>query len=177
MSAEHERLLDPSHLQGIEKRPIEQIRALRRACVEYETGLSYLRRLVQGSIDILEGELERRGGGEPHDPGELVEALPGLLGDVGRPSAHGGRLTASVDPVELDDELAHRYELVRGGELARTAELDVTGLHRLLGDLHDIERLVSARRHGFHDRIDALQAELTRRYRTGEASVDSLLDA
>ena len=34
---------------------------------------------------------------------------------------------------------------------------------------------MSRRRRSLHERIDALQAEITRRYRTGEASVESLL--
>jgi hypothetical protein len=34
---------------------------------------------------------------------------------------------------------------------------------------------VSSHRHDLFTRIDALQAEITRRYKTGEASVDSLL--
>jgi hypothetical protein len=34
---------------------------------------------------------------------------------------------------------------------------------------------VSDLRRNLFDRIDAIEAELTRRYRTGEASVDSLL--
>jgi hypothetical protein len=174
MSADHDRLLDPAHLVGLEGRPIDEIRALRRACIDYETGLSYLRRLVQGSIDIIEGELSRRQGGQDTS-GELVEALPGLLGEARRPPGTG-RLTDTLEPPEVDDELAHRYDaLVEGGELAHAADLDVPGLHRLLHELHDIEQMVSAKRHAFHHRIDALQAELTRRYRTGEASVDSLL--
>ena len=39
----------------------------------------------------------------------------------------------------------------------------------------DLERQVSERRQALFTRIDALQAELTRRYKTGEASVESLL--
>jgi hypothetical protein len=175
MSADHDRLLDPAHLVDLEHRPIGEVRSLRRACVDYETGLSYLRRLVQGSIEILEGELQRRAGG-PHDrDGELVDALPGLLGEVARPPGLG-RLTSSLEPTDLDDELVLQYEaLVKGGELAHAREVDGAGLHRLLGDLHDVERRVSEKRHAFHHRIDALQAELARRYKTGEASVDSLL--
>jgi hypothetical protein len=174
MSADHDRLLDPAHLVGLEARPIDEIRVLRRACIDYETGLSYLRRLVQGSIDIIEGELPRRQGGS-ESTGELVDALPNLLGEAPRPPGLG-RLTASLEPPEVDDELVERYEaLVEGGELAHIAGADGAELRRLLGELHDIERLVSAKRHAFHHRIDALQAELTRRYKTGEASVDSLL--
>jgi hypothetical protein len=41
--------------------------------------------------------------------------------------------------------------------------------------LSDLEHAVSARRRSLHERIDALQSELTRRYKTGEATVDSLL--
>jgi hypothetical protein len=175
MSADHDRLLDPAHLVAIEQCPIDRIRALRRSCIDYETGLSYLRRLVQGSIDIIEGELHRRTGGADDTAGELVEALPGLLGEAARPPGLG-RLTASLEPTELDDELVQQYEaLVARGELAHAADGDGGELHRLLGELHEIERRVSQKRHAFHDRIDALQAELTRRYKTGEASVDTLL--
>ena len=39
----------------------------------------------------------------------------------------------------------------------------------------DLERHVSGQRRALHERIDALQEELVRRYKTGEASVDSLL--
>ena len=38
---------------------------------------------------------------------------------------------------------------------------------------HEAE--LSARRRTLHERIDVLQAEITRRYKTGEASVESLL--
>jgi hypothetical protein len=34
---------------------------------------------------------------------------------------------------------------------------------------------VSEQRQALFERIDALQAEITRRYKTGEASIDSLL--
>ena len=37
------------------------------------------------------------------------------------------------------------------------------------------EQRVSGHRRDLFERIDALQAEITRRYKTGEASVDSLL--
>ena len=38
-----------------------------------------------------------------------------------------------------------------------------------------LEVKVSGYRHDLFERIDALQAEITRRYKTGEATVDSLL--
>jgi hypothetical protein len=41
--------------------------------------------------------------------------------------------------------------------------------------MRDFENDLSALRRRLHERIDALQAEIGRRYRDGEASVDSLL--
>jgi phosphoenolpyruvate carboxylase len=69
------------------------------------------------------------------------------------------------------------YERLAGdGRLAQAADLDSDALSALLGDLRDLEQRVSTKRKAYHDRIDALQAELTRRYQTGEASVDTLLE-
>ena len=49
-------------------------------------------------------------------------------------------------------------------------------LDTLAEQLIDFERKVSDNRRDRYDRLDALSAELVRRYRDGEASVDGLLD-
>ena len=54
-------------------------------------------------------------------------------------------------------------------------QLDDDEAVALTDQLADLERQVSERRQALFTRIDALQAELTRRYKTGEASVESLL--
>ena len=175
MSSEHDALLDPEGLTDLEERPIEEIRARRAACIEVETGLSYLRRLIQGSLDIIERELVRRaGGGDPQSVGDLVGQLPDILGEIPRPPGVG-RLTQILEPTEFDDELIRAYEDVVGdGRLARAADLEGVELVALMDQLRAVEVKVSARRHAFHGCIDVLQAEMTRRYRTGEANVDSL---
>jgi len=177
MSSEHDALLDPEGWTDLEGRPIEEIRARRGACIDVETGLSYLRRLIQGSLDIIERELVRRaGGGDPQSVGDLVDQLPDILGEIPRPPGVG-RLTQTLEPTEFDDELIRAYEeLVGDGRLARAADLSGVELVALMDQLREIEVKVSARRHAFHGCIDALQAEMTRRYRTGEATVDSLLE-
>ena len=48
-------------------------------------------------------------------------------------------------------------------------------LRSLADRLGTFERQVSGHRQSLFDRIDALQAEITRRYKTGEASIDTLL--
>ena len=82
----------------------------------------------------------------------------------------------SLEPPRCDAELGAEYEqLVGDGRVARATDLDDAELAQLLEQLRELERRVSSQRHEYHARIDALQAELTRRYRTGEASVDTLL--
>lgn len=176
MGWDHDHLLDPADLADLEKRPIADVRAQRAACVEVETGLSYLRRLIQGSLDIVGQAIEQRSdGGAAIDVAELVRQLPSILGDALRP-ASPGRLVESLEPTRFDAELGAEYEqLVGDGRVARAADLEDDELAQLVAQLRELERRVSSLRHDYHTRIDALQGELTRRYRTGEASVDTLL--
>jgi hypothetical protein len=82
----------------------------------------------------------------------------------------------TLEPTRFDPELGAAYEeLIGDGRVARAADLGDDELAQLLEQLRGLERRVSSQRHDYHERIDALQAELTRRYRTGEATVDALL--
>src|SRR5688572_15402173 len=76
------RILDAAYMDDLEARPIEEIRAMRAECQEIETGLSFLRRVVQGHLDIVAAEVaRRRDGGEPADVAALVDRLPEILAD------------------------------------------------------------------------------------------------
>jgi hypothetical protein len=176
MNGDAQRMLRADYLAHLEDRPIEEVRALRDECVAVETGLSYLRRMVQGPLDIVSRDLVRREvGGEP-DRAALIEELPGILADGPRPPGNG-RLSQTLEPVDIDPELAGELEvLVGGGAIADITSLSDRELIDLQDRLTDFEHRVSERRLAFFERIDALQAELTRRYKSGEASVDSLLD-
>jgi hypothetical protein len=169
-----DRLLDPALLAGIEHRPIEEIRALRAACQEVETGLSFLRRVVQGRLDIVAAELHRREqGGDPADVSRLIEQLPTILADHLR--APGlGRLPSGVGQGKVDADLEARIDR-EVAELDDLAAVTDDQLVAIQGRLGAVEQEISERRRALFDRIDTLQAELTRRYRAGEASVESLL--
>ena len=165
--------LDPEgDLTGL---PIEEIRALRAEGQELEVDQSYLRRLVQGRLDIVAAELRHRvEGGERADLAQLVSELPEILGDhVHAPGL--GRLPTFMAPSDPSALVAEVDEVVDVDRLCALPELSDDELRQLIDDLTELERAVSARRRALHERIDALQAELTRRYRTGEASVESLL--
>jgi hypothetical protein len=176
MNAHLERILSADYLGDIQGRPLEEIRAMRAECREVETGMSYLRRMVQGRLDIVRSALERgEGGGDAGDLSDLIERLPSILSDRSRPPGVG-RLPQLLAPGEVDEELtAELDEIITAGRLAQVPDLGTDELAEVAEQLEALERRVSDRRHQLFERIDALQAEITRRYRTGEASVESLL--
>jgi hypothetical protein len=176
MSAADDRLLSANYLIQLESRPIDEVRSMREECSEVETGLSYLRRMGQGPLDIVNRELVRREVGGHADRSTLIEELPGILADGPRPPGVG-RLSRRLEPTNVDPQLSAELDEILGrGVVGDVTLLTDQDLLEVRDHLEAFERRVSERRQAYFDRIDALQAELTRRYRTGEASVDSLLD-
>src|SRR5450756_452533 len=57
-----DRVLAADYLAGLERRPLGDVRSLRREAEQEETDLSYTRRLIHGRIDILRAEQRRRTG-------------------------------------------------------------------------------------------------------------------
>jgi hypothetical protein len=175
---ELDRLLDDAYLGDLPSCSIEEIRGKRAECQVVETGLSYVRRLVQGRLDIVAADTRRRReGGEATDLHSLVEHLPEILGEhVHAPGV--GRLPTLMAPGDdaVTRQLTSRLDgIVDANTLGALAELDDSEVQALTSRLAEFEFEVSAHRQALFTRIDALQAELTRRYKTGEASVESLL--
>ncbi len=169
-------LLDPGYLGDLPARPMDDVRSMRAECQEVETGLSLLRRLVQGRLDIVGLELTRRAeGGDPTDLADLIARLPAVLSD--RTHAPGvGRLPQMMAPGEMPPALEAELDAIVGpGHLADLPTVDDDHLRAMTDQLEAFEQKVSGHRRDLFERIDALQAEITRRYKTGEASVDSLL--
>jgi hypothetical protein len=172
----YERIARDDYLDDLAARPLDEVRAMRAECQAVEADLSYLRRLVQGRLDIAVAEVRRRESGDPApDPDALVASLAHTLAEhapgTGR-KAHAG----AMGPATPDDSLtAELDDLCDGRRLAELPEMGPVRLLALVDDLTALERDVSTRRGATFQRLDALSAEITRRYRTGEASVDSLL--
>ena len=184
-SADLQRVLDPSFLDGLENRSMEDLRSLRGELQHAEDTVSYVRRMVQGRLDIVGAERERRSGaagagsgeqGEEH--GSIVEDLPGILADPahsGRTSGPG-RLPMHIAPgAEADALVAEVDRRVHPTKLMELDGLSDAELAELTDLLASIERQFSDQRRALHQRLDSLQAEMVRRYRSGEASVDNLL--
>ncbi|MFE9565827.1 AmfC protein [Streptomyces sp. NPDC006487] len=149
---------------------LPELRGLRRDAQRDEADLSYVRRLLQGRIDILRAELARRT--DPEAP--VVDRLSEILADA--PSSR----SASARHVTLGTPHGEEYRLL-AAEMLSDVELSDLGartdaeLHEGMGRLVRYEQQVSRRRQQLQRTADDCSAEITRRYREGEAQVDDLL--
>ena len=171
-------ILEPAYLGGLRDRPIEDVRAMRDLCQQVEGGLSYVRRLAHGRLDIVGGELSRRrDGGDPADLAALVAQLPELLADG---PGGGNRMPRSPRRVEVGEPPAEwQTELdgiVGADDLTNISGLSDADLQGVADGLVTFERTVSERRRRVHERIDTLQAEIARRYRDGETDIEAMLE-
>ncbi len=166
-------ILRDDYLGDVTALSLDDLRSRRGACQGVETQLSYLRRLVQGYHDIADAELQRRrDGGDPADVGALVERLPEILSD--RIHAPGtGHLPQLMHPGDVTGRLADELDALLGeADLDQPDQLSDQQLQDVGTRLAGLEQEVSGLRRNLFDRIDALQQELARRYRTGEAALD-----
>lgn len=176
MDHDLERILADDYLVDLAGRSVPELRALRADCRSVETRLSFLRRLVQGHHDIVTGEIDRRRSGGPRDDvGDLVDHLPEILADRIR-GPGSGRLPSSIESEEPSGRLVERLHAIEGTvPLEAVASVGDDELAAAVGDFAALEAEVSGLRRAMFDRIDVLEAELTRRYRDGEARVDDVL--
>ncbi|WP_328621087.1 RsiG family protein [Streptomyces sp. NBC_00354] len=155
---------------------LPELRTLRRDAQRDEADLSYVRRLLQGRIDILRAELARRSDPEapvtPEPP--VVDRLSEILADA--PSSR----SASARHVTLGTPHSEEFRLLAAEMLSdvELSDLDARTdgeLHDAMGRLVGYEQQVSRRRRQLQRTADNCSAEITRRYREGEAQVDDLL--
>jgi hypothetical protein len=153
---------------------MEELRAKRAECQEVEVALSYLRRLLQGRLDIVLADLQRRAGGGPGDLASLIEQLPEILGEHSRPPGLG-RLPSLLAPSDVDELTEEADALADPGRLSALPEMSDVDVRAIADSIGELEQRTSQQRKQLFDRIDQLQEEIVRRYKEGEASVDSLL--
>jgi hypothetical protein len=165
-------LLDPSFLEDATRRSMTEVRSLRRQAEQEEVNLSYTRRLLQGRLDIVRRELQRRA---EHDGRSLVELLPEILSEKGRGPAHGLGRHQTVQPANPDAYESWVNALTPGVDLSSITELTDAKLEQGARALAAAEVGLSERRRGVQQVMDALAGELGRRYRDGEADVAALL--
>ncbi len=165
-------LLDPAFLEGVPQQPMAEVRRLRRVAEQEEVNLSYTRRLLQGRLDIVRREMQRRA---ENDGRSLVDLLPEILSEKGRGPAHGLGRHQTVQPHDPEQYESWVNSLTPGADLSAVGDLPDARLEKAARSLADAEKGLSERRRGVQQVMDGLAAELGRRYREGEADVAALL--
>lgn len=168
-----DRVLGADYLAGIDALPLDDVRARRREAEQEETDLSYIRRLLQGRMDIVRAELRRRQGGS--EDGSLVDQLAAILADGPPGAPHGLGRHVTVEPSRVDEHRRAVEQLVADAGVSDVVHRSDAELADSLARLEDYERAVSRNRRRVQDVMDSCTAEIARRYQSGEASVDDLL--
>lgn len=161
---------EPADLSTVE---LVDLRVLRTQLDTVENGLSYARRIIQGRLDTLGVELDRRRSGDQAGDG-IVGRLSGALAEHTRGTGLP-RPPAELEPPEWAYQVIDEAdEYLTPGQFADLEQVDDVDLSQSIDRIAEMERTLSATRRDLHTRIDRVQAELVDRYRAG-ASVDDLL--
>lgn len=168
MSNEH----DPQSLS------LDELRAERNRLQLEDDAVSYVRRIAQARLDLVAAELNRSDAASQDDlSGELQRVLSQHLTAPTparrAPRVDDDRLASDTRAIQLDQLCAeHGFSRLSSGEVLTAAELA-----SLTEVLTNFEREISTDRRERFERIDALGAELVRRFRSGEVQVNQYLDA
>lgn len=173
------RVLDPAFVADLASLPMAELRSRRAEGDGLEAAVSMLRRLAQGRLDIVAAEQRRRreGGEHVRSGDDLVEDLSAILADKGgRATGPGsGRLPRVMAPAADELDTSGLDAIAPPSVMGGIGELAEPELAALVDRLSAYEAEVSARRQALFGVVDALQGEITRRYKTGEATVETLL--
>ena len=156
-----DRLIDPEYVGDLPDKETDELRAMKAECTEVETEVSYVRRLAQGRIDILEAERDRRASGGSLS--DLVAALPRILADESRPGPGSTRLLSIFAPDPSIDFRRGMEHLISDSTLAKLPDLSDDELGSSIEQLRELEHQASGMRHALHEVIDGIDAELRER--------------
>ncbi|GLZ31461.1 hypothetical protein Lesp02_36490 [Lentzea sp. NBRC 105346] len=168
-----DRVLAPDYTEGVEQRPLVEVRELRDEAAQEETDLSYLRRLLHARIDIVRAEVKRRSEGGS----AVVDQLATILSTNAVGPATGLGRYQTHEPSRADAHQRHVEALVSDVDLSDVSSLSDDKLAEALETFISEEASVSIRRREVQVVVDALNAEIASRYQRGSASVDELLAA
>jgi hypothetical protein len=157
-----DRIREPSYLDSIDVKPLDDVRALRDECMAEREYLSLLRRLVQGRAEILKAELASRG---TEDDRPLVDRLSEILASDEPTTSRGEAMHITLPEEEMLLARRRIERLVSDAGISDPTELDDTRLREAIELLGVEEHEVSEQRSDVLRVLDALQDELKRRYK------------
>lgn len=154
-----ERILAPDYLGDTATRSIEELREMAAQSQAVGDDISYLRRQVQGRLDIVRWELARRESGEGRSStDDLVKSLSSVLAPNVHAPGHQ-QMVDGVEPAHLDELTDELSALVP--PVWKLPDLDDTELQALADRLARHESEYSSLRREVFSRADALRGAIT----------------
>jgi len=155
-----DRVLADDFLADLDTANLETLRDLRGEAEQEEVDLSYVRRLIQGRIDITEAERHRRvtGGNAP----SIIDQLATILADENATTTGSGRYL-SAEPSRVDEHRRVVERVISDVRMSDVAELTDEQLAGALRVLRQHEQRVSDLRRSVQTVVDALSGEIGRR--------------
>jgi len=167
-----DRVLAPAFVADLGTLSLAELRERRADAEQEEIDLSYLRRLVHGRLDILRAERARRSGTAS---GNVIDDLSEILADDRGDGPRGLGRHSTLAPSRADEHRRRVEAMVADVTLSDVGSMSDEQLDRVLDLFTTEERRVSDLRGAVQRVMDACGAEITRRYRDGEADVGELL--
>jgi hypothetical protein len=174
-----DRLLQPGVLTDLTQLGNVELLILRDEALAEETEQSYVRKLVQGRLDLLRRERDRRAGrvddaldpGFVHDDRLLVRSLAQVLAHA---VAHDHPAGVSEPSVEVREWRRAPERAATDVRVSDFSHLDDDTLDSIVTRLSGFEREISESRHHVQFALDAITAEVTSRVEAGVLSSDDL---
>ncbi|HUZ10086.1 MAG TPA: hypothetical protein VMU76_07960 [Acidimicrobiales bacterium] len=161
-------LLDPllarGYLAGLSERPLEQIQVMRNDCRETEAIVSFIRRVVQGRLDIVQAILEARSAGRETTSEEMVGRLAAIMARPSPPNGLGrleGPFAPDTESKELSSVVATILDVADPTDLVVADESD---LQRTSIRFSELEHVISAQRRALHAIMRGLREAVCERY-------------
>jgi len=153
------RILASDYLGDVAGRSIEDLREMAAESQTVGDDISYLRRQVQGRLDIVRWELKLRASGDGRSTtDDLVKSLSSVLSPNVHAPGHQ-QMVDGVEPAHLDELTDELSALVP--PVWKLPDLDDAELQALADRLAEHESEYSSLRREVFSRADALRAAIT----------------
>lgn len=159
-----DRVLAPEFLSDVTELPMPALRERRQDAMQEEADLSYIRRMLQGRIEILSQELDDAR--ELSDEELVARLTRAMVSHTPAPATSTRHLVA--EPTRLAERRRYVERLISDVGLSDVSVMSGGEVRAALARLEEQEALVSSTRAQVHGVIDVLTAELARRYQTGQ---------
>lgn len=153
-------VLSPAFTSDLRELDSDEVRRRKHIAELEETDLSYLRRLVQGRIDIVKAEMARR---DPsHDDRNIIAHLADILA-ADEEVASSGRFIALIEPSRVGNRRRQAEAMIADPRFSEIESRNTAELEEFLGVLGHHERQISEQRKSVQQVIDSCAGELARR--------------